>query len=120
MMRIESAGIRQHPQPRALERSSGCAPSDGAGAVERRPVRHDAHDGDDARPEASHLARQAPSAGAKFGGRELVGRSGRARDEIRDAAPESKQFAAVAGSSSRGVNPEAKSAGQKRFPGRAK
>ena len=119
MVRVESAGIRQHPQPRALDRLL-LRTEDGGRAIEGRPVGHHADDGDDPRPERRTLRARRPSAGAKFGRRELVGGRGRARDEIRDAAAEGQQFAAVAGATRSGVKPEANSAGQKRLPGRAK
>ena len=79
-------------QSRAPSNVSGCGPRTRGGAIEGRPIGHHAHDGDDPRPEASHLARETLSAGAKFGGGELVGRRRRARDEIRDPAPEGQEL----------------------------
>ena len=111
MMRVEPAGIRQHPQPRALELLRLLAERR-TRPVERRSIRHHSHDGDNAWAKASHLARQLLPAGAKFSGIELVGGRCRARDEIRDAAAERKELAALAG----GEEPRSEARCEKRGP----
>ena len=118
-MRVETAGVGQHPylgvpDGRVLRAHRRVA------VAERRPVGGDPHDREPAWLQSRDLFVQYGSALDELLGAELVRAGGGARDDVGDAEPEAEQLLLLVGPEERSVKPELCRAGQKRFPGRAK
>ena len=95
VVRVQAAGVRQHPEQRPgelvrlpAERRPRASEGDAVGA--------DADDGDGARPVAADLALEPRPAGADFVGGELVRGRGRAGDEVGDADAAGEQLGTLA------------------------
>jgi len=90
VMRVEAAGVGQHPELGVAE-ALALPAGDGLRPREGQAVGLDAHDGDAHRRVAAHLALEAATARHVLGPRQLGGVGGRARDEVRDPAADIEQ-----------------------------
>jgi len=96
-MRVEAAGIGQHPHPRAADQVV-LWPDRGARQRERGAVGGHPDDGQPPRPQPGHLGSQQLAASHKLGSAELVSAGGRASHDIRNAQTVSEQLLLLAGS----------------------